>query len=289
MGPALCGVAKQLSFWQNQGGTCTHSEPRESSKVPPQTGLYEAILARHSVRRYDRTPLEESALARVREIISRAMPLIPENRFEVILRDVAAGEDLVRDLGGYGRIVTPPHYLTPYMLGQEYVLEDLGYRAEQIAVRLTAMGIGSCYVGALRREAEVRSRFNLPEDARVGAFLIFGRPSTTLGGRAVNRFLRAAAGASRKRPVERLFFQDSFDNPATPPTDIAPLIEAARHAPSAANAQPWRFLQRDGQLYLFVTRDSPRYGRGPQEHYCFYDGGIAMANVTLALEALGTE
>ncbi|TKJ28033.1 MAG: hypothetical protein CEE40_12690 [Chloroflexi bacterium B3_Chlor] len=42
-------------------------------------------------------------------------------------------------------------------------------------------------------------------------------------------------------------------------------------------------------MYLFVTRDSPRYGRGPQEHYCFYDGGIAMANVTLALEALGTE
>ncbi len=253
----------------------------------PRTDLYEAILARRSVRRYDKALLEQSMLTQVREIISRTVPLIPENRYEATLRDVAVGEDLVRDLGAYGRIVSPPHYLTPYMLGQEYVLEDLGYRAEQIAVHLTAMGIGTCYVGALRREAEVRSRFNLPEEARVGAFLIFGRPSTTFGGRAVNRLMRAAAGASRKLPVERLFFQDTFDNPATPATDIAPLIEAAQHSPSAVNAQPWRFLQRDGQLYLFVTRDSRRYGRGPQEHYCFYDGGIAMANITLAMEALG--
>jgi nitroreductase len=255
--------------------------------VLPRTELYEAILSRRSVRRYDKTPLDEGTLARVRDIIAGVLPLVPENDFEILVRDVRAGEDLVKSLGGYGRMVSPPHYLVPYMLGEEHVLEDLGYRAEQIAVRLTALGIGSCYIGALRREDEVRSRFNLPEGARIGAFLIFGRPSAALGGRAFNRLMRVAAGASRKLPVESLFFQDTFDNPATPQPDIAPLIEAARHAPSAVNAQPWRFLWRASQLYLFVATNIRKYGRGPTEHYCFYDGGIAMANVTLAVEGLG--
>lgn len=255
----------------------------------PQSDLYEAILARRSVRRYDGSLLGEAALAQVREIISRVKPLLPENQFEVFVRDHLPGEDLVAVLGGYGRFVSPPHYLVPYMLGEEHLLEDLGYRVEQIAVRLTALGIASCYIGALRREDEVRTRFNLPEGARIGAFLIFGRPATTLGGRAFNTLLRLGAGATRKLPAERIFFQDSFENPATPFPQISPLIEAARHAPSAVNAQPWRFLWHGGRLYLFVTTDNRRYGTGVQQRYGLYDGGICMANIALALEALGME
>jgi nitroreductase len=241
------------------------------------------------VRRYDRARLDEDTLAQVRQIVSGARPLIPDNRFQALLRDASADEDLVSSLGGYGRIVTPPHYLVPTMTGERYLLEDLGYRTEQIAVRLTVLGIGSCYIGSLGREAAVRSRFALPEDARIGAFLVFGLPSATWGGRAVNTLIRAAAGATSKLPAESLFFRDGFDNPALPPPELAPLIEAARHAPSAVNAQPWRFLWQDGRLHLFVKRHNPRYGRGAPAAYRLFDGGICMANVTLALEALGIE
>jgi len=254
-----------------------------------QTDLYQAILARRSVRRYDNEPLDAATLGQVREIISAVKPLVPENQFEVFVRDDAASENLVEVLGGYGRFVTPPHYLAAYGLGEDHVLEDQGYRVQQIAVRLTALGIGCCYIGALKREDEVRARFGLPEDARIGAFLVFGLPSTALGGRAFNRLLRLAAGASNKLPAERIFFQDTFDNRTTPPPELSPLIEAGRHAPSAVNAQPWRFLWHDATLYLFVTRHNPKYGRGPTQQYRFYDGGISMANVALALEALEME
>jgi nitroreductase len=83
-----------------------------------------------------------------------------------------------------------------------------------------------------------------------------------------------------------MFFEGNFENRATPSGRMARLIEAARHAPSAVNAQPWRFLWVDGSLYLFVTTDNRRYGRGPQQEYRLYDGGVAMANITLAMEAL---
>jgi hypothetical protein len=64
------------------------------------------------------------------------------------------------------------------------------------------------------------------------------------------------------------------------------LLGAARAAPSADNAQPWRFLWCDGELYLYVLKQSWRYRLGGTQDYRWYDGGICMANVSLALEAL---
>ena len=255
----------------------------------PRGDLYEAILARRSVRRYEKRPLDEATLAQVREIVSGVKPLIPENQFEVLVRDEVVGEDLVTVLGGYGRFYTPPHSLAPYMLGEEHVLEDLGYRTEQIAVRLAALGIGSCYIGALKREDEVRVRFGLPKGARIAAFLVFGRPAVAVGGRTFNTLMRRGLGGHRRLPVERIFFQGAFDNPAVPPAEIFPLIKAARVAPSGVNAQPWRFLWCDGRLYLFVTRNNPKYTMAGSQEYRLHDGGICIANVTLAMEALGME
>jgi len=251
--------------------------------------LYQAILARRSVRRYAKRPLDEATLTQIQEILCGIKPLMPDNLLHVLMKDVLPGEDLVTTLGGYGRMVNPPHYLVPYIVGEKHLLEDLGYRVEQIAVRLMALGVGTCYIGSLGREPAVRTRFGLPEEARIGAFLIFGRPSVAPGGELLNTLIRTAAGAANKMPAKRIFFRDRFDTPAEPPAELAPLIEAARHAPSAVNAQPWRFLWHDECLYLFVKRKNPRYGIGATAQYRLYDGGICMANVALALEALGME
>jgi nitroreductase len=249
-------------------------------------GLYDAIHARHSVRRFDRQPLDDHAVAQVRQIISAVKPLVPKNEFQANLVDVPPRTDLARSLGGYGRFVNPPHYLVPSVLGRQHPLVDAGFRVEQISVHLAALGIGSCFIGALNREEEVRTLYNLPEGARIGAFLVLGWPSQGLGGRATNRLLRMVSGATEKFPPRDIFFNESFDNPVTPPQPVAPLIEAARHAPSAVNAQPWRFLWVDAKLFLFVTRNNRRYGTGTGEQYCFHDAGAAMANVALAMEAL---
>jgi nitroreductase len=252
--------------------------------MSPAQDLYQAILARRSVRRYAGERLDAGTLAQVEGIVDQVRPLVPENRFDALLRDVYPGEDLVRALGAYGLIVSPPHYLVPYAVGEAHVLTDLGYRVQQIAVRLVRLNIGSCYVGSVRREEQVRTRFGLPQEARIGAFLTFGYPATALGGRAFNALMRSAVGATNKLPANRIFHRDTFDQPAIPPGDLGPLIEAARHAPSASNTQPWRFLWRDETLYLFVRRRNMRYAYGLGAEYRLYDGGICMANVTLAME-----
>ena len=247
--------------------------------------LYQAILARQSVRRYERRPLDAETQARVRGAADAARPLDPDIPFEILWRDVDAPQDLAAILGPYGRIVTPPHFLVPAARGGARALVELGYRVEQIAVRLAGMGVGSCYLGSLSREDEMRDQFGLAGDARVAAALIYGSPARGWGGRAINALIHRAAGAANKLPVERFFYTDTLEQPGPALSELAPLLEAARAAPSAVNAQPWRLLWRDGALTLFVQRRNARYGSGPGALYRYHDGGCCMANLSLALAA----
>ena len=253
----------------------------------PETALLQAMLARRSVRRYSREPLDDATLVKVREIAASPKPLIPDNRLEVGMRDDVVRRDLVVLLGAYGRLITPPHALVPHICGASHPLVDLGYRVEQMVVRMTALGVGTCYVGTLPREEQARTTLGIPADARIGALLVFGRASQTAGGRAINSLVRSAAGGGREPDLARWFFRKSFDNPSPPPDSLRPFILAAACAPSACNAQPWRFLWQGDRLWLFVTRNNPKYRGAHSEQYCLYDGGIAMANVSLAMEALG--
>jgi len=252
---------------------------------PPD--LYHAILNRRSVRRYDRTTLDTGMIGRVQHLIESTEPLIPENHFDVRYHDgMLIDKDFISSMGAYGYIVTPPHALAPYIIGNHYPLVDLGYRVEQIVVRLAGLGIGTCYIGTLYREEANRARLDLPVDSRCGALLAFGHPASSNTGRALNSLMRSVPRGNTRLPMNLLFYQGTFDHPTHPPDDLFPILSAARFSPSAVNAQPWRFLWHEGELHIFVKRYNQKYGLGPGQAYRYYDGGICLANIKLALNAL---
>jgi len=249
--------------------------------------LYRAIIDRRSVRRYDRTALDAGTIDQVQHFIESAEPLIPENHFDVRHHDgMLIDKDFISSMGAYGYIVTPPHALAPYIIGNSYPLVDLGYRVEQIVVRLTGLDIGTCYIGTLYREEANRARLNLPADSHCGALLVFGYPASSTTGHALNSLMRSVPRGNTRLPMNQIFYQGSFDHPTHPPDDLFPILSAARFSPSAVNAQPWRFLWLDGDLHIFVKRYNPKYGRGPGQAYRYYDGGICLANIKLALNTL---
>ncbi len=251
-----------------------------------QTGLYHAILNRRSVRRYDRIGLDEVVIEQVYHLIESAEPLIPENHFDIRHHDgMLVDRDFISSMGAYGYIISPPHAIAPYIIGNHYPLVDLGYRVEQIVVRLTGLGIGTCYIGTLYREQDNRARLDLPVNSRCGALLVFGYPTSSTTGRTLNSLMRSVPRGNTRLPLNVLFHQGSFDHPAHPPDDLLPILSAARASPSAVNAQPWRFLWYEGELHIFVKRYNQKYGLGPGQDYRYYDGGICLANIKLAMNA----
>ncbi len=188
-------------------------------------------------------------------------------------------------MGAYGYIVTPPHAIAPYIIGNHLPLVDLGYRVEQIVILLTCLGIGTCYIGTLYREEDNRARLDLPADSRCGALLVFGYPASSATGRTLNSLMRSVPRGNTRHPLNMLFHQGSFDHPTYPPDDLLPILSAARASPSAVNVQPWRFLWHEGELHVFVKRYNQKYGLGPGQAYRYYDGGICLANIKLAMNA----
>jgi hypothetical protein len=247
--------------------------------------LYQAIVSRHSTRRFRDEALSDEILRQIDDIAAHVQPLTKENRFRVMRRDVLSGEDLVAAMGGYGRLISPPHFLMGYIIGERAPLVDLGYRMEQIAVRLAQIGINSCFIGSLGRETDVRVRFHLNREARTGAFLIFGYPAESVTGRTLNAVIRTAARATRKQTAGNVFHDGSFDQPCTPPKELSKIVEAGCQAPSANNTQPCRLLWHDETMYLFVKKENARYGKAVTQDYRYFDAGAYMANITMAMEA----
>ncbi len=247
--------------------------------------LYQALISRHSTRRFDTHPLAEGTLRRIQDLVATVEPLVPENRYTVMIRDVTTVNDLVQALGAYGRLLSPPHFMVPYMVGEKHLLEDLGYRTQQLVMQMMLLDLGACYIGSLGRETTLRARFILRREARIGAVIIFGHPAHDLGNRTINGVFRRMGGSTQRLPATEIFYNKSFDKPSAPPSNLAALIEVARKSPSALNAQPWRFLWRKGELFLFTLRQNPRYGKAGQD-YRLFDAGLCMASVRLALKAL---
>lgn len=246
--------------------------------------LYQAIVNRHSTRRFRDNPLNKETLDLIDDIASHVQPLVADNRFRVMRRDVMSGEDLIAAMGGYGRVISPPHFLMGYIVGKQAPLLDLGYRMEQIAVRMTEIGISTCFIGSLGREQDVRIRFHLNREARTAAFLIFGYPAESVAGRTLNAMIRTASRGTKKLNAKDIFYEGSFNQPCAPPKHLAKIVEAGSFAPSANNAQPCRILWHNETLYLFVYKENPRYGKAAQ-NYRYFDAGVHMANISLAMIA----
>ncbi|MBN2555199.1 MAG: nitroreductase family protein [Anaerolineales bacterium] len=239
--------------------------------------LYDALMQRTSVRRYRPEPLPDAVLDRIRALPDGIQPLIPENEFHVDVRkDMRVDRSMLRAFGAYGALVNPPHALIPYIQGERYPLVDWGYRTQQLMIALTKLEIASCYIGVVGRQASVRRRLDLPHNAHLGALLIFGQPL---------RSLRESPSDKKRLPIEEIFFEGSFDHPASPGENLLPILQAASRAPSAVNTQPWRFLWQNPWLHLFVQRHNRSYLSRASQPFRYVDGGIVMANISLALRA----
>lgn len=248
--------------------------------------LYQAILARKSVRRFAPYVAPE-LLLQVQAICGETVGLISENTFEAHIQAIVPDRDVTSLLGAYGRIVSPPYVIVPTLEGNHHFLVDLGFRTQQIVISLTQLGLGTCYIGTLPKDEKAREIFQIPLNRHHAAIIAFGHPAAGLSGQVANQIIRVIAGATRKLASDELYYADFRSSPEAPPPNWAPIIEAARAAPSALNAQPWRFLGRGNHLYIFCQRHNQRYGHGAGAAYKFFDTGICIANIYLALIALG--
>lgn len=254
--------------------------------------LMEAIEKRTSVRTYSKEELDLQHIDKVKAILEKTQDLSFFGTPPVL-------QLLNTDPGTFGVIQGSALFLAllvkekdgslVYGQSPHKGLIDCGYTAESVVLELTALGLGTCWLGGTFNRRKVEEELALPEDLSLAALIALGEPGDRKT--VIEKVFRLGAGSEKRKPFSSLFF---LETPETPlPEDRAgslqPVLQALRIGPSASNKQPWRvILKEEGEktaaLYLEVKEQYEKSAGYPIQSL---DAGIALAHIKIASRELG--
>jgi nitroreductase len=254
--------------------------------------LIEAMKRRTSVRAYADRPVEEGVKEEIRALLGAHGRGPFGNAVRLGLVDLTGMEQAeTRKLGTYGFITGARVYVAAVVRGGPGAMPDVGYCLEQVIVRLTHLGLGTCWLGGTFKRASFARKLGVSDDEIIPAISPIGyaRDSRPVRERVMRRFV----GADQRKPWEALFFEGSLDRPLPREAagEHAVALECLRLAPSASNMQPWRIVKsRDASTFHFFLKRSPGYGRFLKAaDLQLVDMGIAMSHFEMAAREGGLD
>ncbi|MDP2966173.1 MAG: nitroreductase family protein [Pelolinea sp.] len=250
--------------------------------------LYKNLLSRHSIRRYKHDLLGKEELLKISNFTQVVESLDDKNIFYFKLFEYQPETPSGKALGGFGRIMNPPYFMAPFINGNINSIVDLGFRTQQIVLDLWSKGIGSCYVGCVHRQNRVKQLLNLSNPIKIISFLIFGLPDKNQSLRLYQKISQVFTRSKKRLSYEELFLDHQLPENVRRNILVKKILEAGRYAPSATNAQPWRFNIKENQFTIFAHQKKIANIYDLEQGYSLHDTGICMANMSKAAQALGT-
>lgn len=220
--------------------------------------LYEAIRNRQSVRSYKDIPVSQESFRRIQMYTGRITPLVDSIKTEFVFFNTQ--EKPLHLKGAFQ--VHAPHVLALYSEEAEGWALNAGYMMEQMVLYMTAKGIGSCYMGAVRVPQK--------EGMRQAAVLAFG-----YGKKSIYRDQEEAKRLEQKKIC--VFPEGTDISP-----DISVILQAARLAPSSFNSQPWRFVVYKDRIHVFACHSLVKFPGA--DHLLGVNMGIVLSHIMLAAE-----
>ncbi|NIT35860.1 MAG: nitroreductase [candidate division Zixibacteria bacterium] len=221
--------------------------------------IADVIRVRSSWRSYDGRPLEPGDRARLEDFIAALEPGPFGGRVRLELVEASPGDRAeLRALGTYGAVKRARTFLAGAIKQRPMDMEDYGYVFERAVLFATALGLGTCWLGASFNRSGFASKINLARGEILPAVSPVGYVASRRT--AVDAVTRFFARAKRRKPWEKLFFDGAFGRPLSREAagPYAEVLAMVRLAPSASNRQPWRIVKEAGRdvFHLFISRSA---------------------------------
>jgi len=220
--------------------------------------LYSTIFQRKSIRRYNLDPLDEDTLKEIRDHLQTLTPLHKDIKIEFkILSPNVVQRRMMRKA---------PHYIAVFSEVKEIYLSNVGFMLQQMDLFFSANGLGSCWQGipTLKKEGLTSSRLKFI------ILMAFGKPQETLHRTKTSQF--------KRKSLQEISDIKGADD----------LLETARLAPSARNAQEWFFTGDEHLIHAYYRKPSPIKGFLIKK-YPPLDVGISLYQLKLGAEHFGKE
>lgn len=247
----------------------------------------ELVIKRYSCRTYADSALSRDTIRELNEFIdaNHAGPFGSKIRFRL----TAAGDtdrSSLKDLGTYGVIKNPAAFIIGAVEKSGMYLEDFGYAMERIILKVTAMDLGTCWLGGSFRKSGFASEIGLAEHETVPAVASLGYIADKE--KLAYRIMGMGPGSKKRKPGSRLFFDGNIRPLVNEPGEgYGRVLEMVRLAPSANNKQPWRVVKDDStNTFRFYLDRSALYQTASRvlklADMQRIDMGIAMCHFELA-------
>lgn len=225
--------------------------------------LYEAIGSRHSVRKYADREVPERLRGQILAYCEKTSRLNDRIRTELEILDNTKKKVELKGLWK----VDAPYYLAFYSEPEAGYERNAGYMMEQLILYMTVKGLGTCYLGGVRLKPQPKN------GKRLVMIVAFGWPE--------GKLYRESPLAKRLPLNELCIFKEEAGE------QIKTVLKAARLAPSALNAQPWRFIVYADRIYVFARRGKlPLNSTTALKDFSI---GIMLSHIMLAAEELWME
>lgn len=224
--------------------------------------IYDAIFVRKSVRNYIMEEVDGKIISNLLKFTKYITML--EEQYRVSFKIIENIQGKNKAVAGFS--VKAPYYLAISSEVKENHLLNVGYVMEQIALYLTAKGIGTCFVGVSKRRLDKITVMDYP----IAFLMAFGN--------AKGNIYRDYKKARRISEEQLCTFKADVSK------DIHLLIKAGRLAPSSVNNQPWRFIVYDNRIHVFCRKDRKLTNLVPCSKDI--DIGFMLANMLLTAEEL---
>lgn len=197
------------------------------------------INCRKSIRQYKEIPISEEHMKLVKEVINDVQ-LLHKNTSDSLteVKIINRGEkfDKVFILPYFG-IVKSPHYMLFTSEKNEESYENIGFIGEQIVLKLTELGIGTCWIGMPLKQKEIVKMFDLKDNTFPIILIAFGYPSEEI--KPVNE---------RKRKKMHEIFSGKMHK------KYKSIAQALQAAPSAMNKQPWKVIIKNDEWHYYIKK-----------------------------------
>lgn len=242
-----------------------------------------AIKSRISVRKYSERKLGQKEKDQIYKVIDELIPLYPDipTRFIFIEDETVTNEQVMTGLiGGYGKIKAP-YCILCATVSREGAYENIGFMGEQLALHLTSMGIGSCWIGGGFDKDKTHQLVG--EGWIVPTVLSLGFPHPSIHLLPVN----AKENRRRRKQLRSIAYDSYYGNDISTFLGKNPsyenVLDMCRLAPSAMNFQPGRvILTKEKAIFLSAANFFMR-----KNSIHKIDGGIMFTHFVTMMEAVG--
>lgn len=234
-------------------------------------GEFDGIYKRKAIRKY--SP-EELPLGIIEEVIdmSKHLDKLYED-IDIEVHVVEEGNKIQKIssgiIGSYGKIKAP-HYLVITSEEKEGYLENVGFAVESIVLKLTELGIGTCWIGGFIKKQLLKDIITIKNGHKPVIVVSFGYPKDE------NDIVQEVISSRKRNSVEKFAFGDMGRT-------WQYIMEAVKAAPSAINTQPWRFFKEGNIIDSYIVKRGSLLTKS-LETMNRVDIGIALRHLYVAAE-----